>query len=473
MIKIKYSIWPYIKANGQVAIRVRWNSKQYEVTFITGVYADPTKWDEDGHKAIRGTKHVVRNMSFDYSEINERINDFRQEIELAFDKYSLKNSIPSSNELKEMVNKALGRIDNSKQVEFVAIKKKSMKQMLDWFLEEGGRDKNWDDVAKEKYTQAFQHLTKANPGIKPDKITVEHMYKLKNWYIKNEYRNRTINKQITMLKGFLKWINTKDGYEVPSAVLSYETNLKVLPKTVTFLHYDELLHFAHFKFEDDKSGRLSRARDYWCFMAFTSLRISDLLRLSNVHIIDGRIEMFAKKTGEHLYIPLTNDALAIIDKYKSKGNDDKHVFDIPSAQKLNDAIKDAAKAAGLDRTINEVYYIGTERKEESNPFCKIISNHDARRTFVSCSLAMGIPAETVMKCTGHKSYNTMKPYIETAVETQTLQMEKWNGNMFRSKIINLLDDEDENFLKDVLSYIQAKQSQKLQQKQSPEYLQMS
>jgi hypothetical protein len=345
MIKIKYSIWPYINANGQVAIRVRWNSKQYEVTFITGVYADPTKWDEDGHKAIRGTKHVVRNMSFDYSEINERINDFRQEIELAFDKYSLKNSIPSSNELKEMVNKALGRIDNSKQVEFVAIKKKSMKQMLDWFLEEGGRDKNWDDVAKEKYTQAFQHLTKANPGIKPDKITVEHMYKLKNWYIKNEYRNRTINKQITMLKGFLKWINTKDGYDVPSAVLSYETNLKVLPKTVTFLHYDELLHFAHFKFEDDKSGRLSRARDYWCFMAFTSLRISDLLRLSNVHIIDGRIEMFAKKTGEHLYIPLTNDALAIIDKYKSKGNDDKHVFDIPSAQKLNDAIKDAAKAA--------------------------------------------------------------------------------------------------------------------------------
>ena len=60
----------------------------------------------------------------------------------------------------------------------------------------------------------------------------------------------------------------------------------------------------------------------------------------------------------------------------------------------------------------------------------------------------------------------MKPYIETAIETQTLQMEKWNGNMFRSKIINLLDDEDENFLKDVLSYIQAKQSQKLQQKQS-------
>ena len=358
-------------------------------------------------------------MSFDYSEINERINDYLQEIELVFDKYSLKNSIPTAGELKEMVNKALGRSDSgAREVGIDPVKKKSMRQMLDCFLDECGREKNWDPLAKEKYTQAFNHFITANPRISPEKITLDSMYKLKDWYIKKEYRNRTINKQITMLKGFLKWVNTKDGYAVPSSVLNFETNLKVIPKTVTFLHYDELLKFAHFHFENDESGRLSRARDYWCFMAFTSLRISDLLRLSNVHILDGRIEMFAKKTGEHLYIPLTDEARAIIDKYKDKKNDSEtHVFEIPSAQKLNDAIKDVAKEAGLNRIITEVYYIGTERKEESHQFYEIISNHDARRTFVSCSLAMGIPPETVMKCTGHKSYNTMKPYIETAIET--------------------------------------------------------
>lgn len=466
MIRLKYSIWPYIKANGQVAIRVRWNSKQYTATFITGVYADPAKWDTDGHKAKRGTKHLVRSMEFDYSDINERINDFQQEIELAFDKYSLKNTIPTADELKNMVNKALGRSDNTKKDEFIPVRKKSMKQMLDWFLNECGNEKNWNDIAKEKYAQAFDHFTKANPGIKPDKITVENMYKLKDWYVKNKFRNRTINKQITMLKGFLKWIDTKDGYNVPSAVLQFKTNLKVLPKTVTFLHYDELMKFSHFQFENDNNGRLSRARDYWCFMAFTSLRISDLLRLSDVHILDSHIEMFAKKTGEHLYIPLTEEALAIIEKYKAETNNDKLVFNIPSAQKLNDAVKDAAKAAGIDRIITEVYYIGTERKEDSHQFCEIISNHDARRTFVSCSLAMGIPAETVMKCTGHKSYQTMKPYIETAIETQALQMEKWNKNQYRSKIINLLDDENEEFLKDILSFIQDKQSKMLHKNKS-------
>lgn len=460
MIRISYSIWPYIKTSGQVAIRVRWNSKQYMVTFISGVYADPAKWDSDRHRARRGTKHVVRSMSFDSSEINGRINDYEQEIGLAFDKYSLKNSIPSPDELKEMVNKSLGRSEDTKEVGAVPLKKKSIKQMLDWFLTECGREKNWDNLAKEKYTQAYQHFTKANPGIKPDRITIENMYRLRDWYVKNGYRNRTVNKQITMLKSFLRWVDTKDGYNVPSAVLNFNANFKVLPKTVTFLKYDELLRFAHFEFQDDESGRLSRARDYWCFMAFTSLRISDLLRLKDVHILEGRIEMFAKKTGEHLYIPLTNEAQAIIDRYKDKAGSNGKVFAIPSAQKLNDAVKDAARAAGIDRIITEVYYIGTERKEESNKFCDIISNHDARRTFVSCSLAMGIPPETVMKCTGHKSYNTMKPYIETAIETQTLQMEKWNTNQYRSNIMNLLDGVPEDFLKDVLSYIQTKNLQK-------------
>ena len=355
-----------------------------------------------------------------------------------------------------MVNQALGRVDAQFTLPTAVQKKMTFKEMVDKFLSECGREKNWDFQTNDKYTQAFQHITKANPRIKPDKITIEHMYRLREWYIENGYRNRTINKQVTMLKIFLRWISTQVGYNVPDAVLNFETNLKVLPKTVTFLHYDELQRFAHFIFEGDDSGRLSRARDLWCFMAFTSLRVSDLKRLKVVHIHDGRIDMFAKKTGEHLTIPLTEEALRILKKYIGNKKDDELVFNMQSPQKLNDAVKDAAKAAGIDRTITEVYYIGTERKEEYNKFCDIIACHDARRTFVSCSLSMGIPAETVMKCTGHKSYNTMKPYIETATETAALEMEKWNKNQYRSKIISLLDDVDEDFLKDLLSGIQTR-----------------
>lgn len=105
MIRIKYSIRVFIKKdNGKVAVRVRWNSKQSEVTFITGLYAEEVKWDSDAQKAKKGTTHNVRKMTFTASEINSAIADFRQEIENCMDICSLKNVIPSPDELKKMVN---------------------------------------------------------------------------------------------------------------------------------------------------------------------------------------------------------------------------------------------------------------------------------------------------------------------------------------------------------------------------------
>ena len=257
-----------------------------------------------------------------------------------------------------------------------------------------------------------------------------------------------------MLKCILKWINNQEGYSIPKAVLDFDTNLKVMRRTVTFLHYDELLKFSQFQFGIGE-GRLAKARDLWCFMAFTSLRYSDLCNLKTGHIQDKQIEMMTQKTCDRIIIPLTDGAIAILNKYKGKETADGHVFDVPSNQKLNDYVKEAAKVAKLDRVILEDYMIGRERKSEQYKFYEIISCHDARRTFVSCSLAMGIPPQVVMKCTGHKGYNTMKPYIETATETQALEMEKWNRNQYRSQIITRLGEFKEDDLKLILDYVKS------------------
>lgn len=60
MIEISYNVRPFIKPiTQQVAVRVRWNRKKSETTFITGVYADPAKWDSDGLKAKKSTTHII------------------------------------------------------------------------------------------------------------------------------------------------------------------------------------------------------------------------------------------------------------------------------------------------------------------------------------------------------------------------------------------------------------------------------
>lgn len=455
MIEIKYNIRNLVdKRDNRVVVRVRWNNKRNEVGFTTGFYAQQEKWDIDQQKAKKGTTHQIVGRCATATEINRCLSEFKESIAACFQYFAYHNSVPTSNQLKEFVNKDLNRNEKEIVVADTMPQKETMEQMLEHFLDRCGKEKNWDYKCKEKYEQAYQHIMAANPGIKPDSITIEHMLKLRDWYVEHEYKNRTINKQLIMLKAFLKWINQQEGYDVPSSVLNFSSNLKVLKKTVTYLKYEELLHFAHFKFENDDSGRLTRARDAWCFMAFTSLRVSDLMRLKKGHIQDKYIDMYAQKTGERLLIPLIDESKRILSQYMRNVKTGETIFNIPSPQKLNNAVKDAAKSAGLNREIIDIYLIGNERKEDVHRFHEIISNHDARRTFVSCSLAMGISAETVMKCTGHHSYNTMKPYIETAIETQVLEMEKWNRSQYRSQIVNLLDNASEEELKEFLFNIQ-------------------
>lgn len=453
MIQIKYTIRPFIKPNGQVAVRVRWNNNTSEVTFISGVYAEREKWDEDGHRAVKNTTHKFGKREYRSYEINDRIADLREAIEEVLAKYSLKNSIPTNAEMKDAVNKLLGRKEE-KVIKAKRTSRRTLKQMLEDFLRAGRLEKNWDDDCCEKYQQAYQHITASNPKVTPYNITIDTMLTLKAWYIQNGYKNRTINKQVVMLKCFLRWMAQQEGVTIPEAVLNFNTNLKVMAKTVTFLHYDELMHFAQFRFEND-DPRLTKARDLWCFMAFTSLRYSDLSNLRWAHIVDNRIEMMTQKTNDRISIPLTDGALAILEKYKGQETVDGHVFDVLTNQKLNDNVKDAAEAAGLDRVIIDTYFIGTIRHEIQHKFYEIISCHDARRTFVSCSLAMGIPAQVVMKATGHKGYNTMKPYIDTAIETQTIEMEKWNSSRYKSEIIQLLDKANEEQMKSALAHLKS------------------
>ena len=138
MLKIKYYIRPYVKSTtGQVALKVRWNHSHSEVSFFTNVWAEINKWDSDLMRAKKGTTHNVRGMSFSYTAINEAIAEYREEIESIFDKCSLKNAIPTSDELKRMVNEALGR-GKRNVLPAVDEKKKNMREMFDWFVDECG-----------------------------------------------------------------------------------------------------------------------------------------------------------------------------------------------------------------------------------------------------------------------------------------------------------------------------------------------
>ena len=300
-------------------------------------------------------------------------------------------------------------------------------------------------------------MSGCHPDITLEDITKEKLHQLKSWYIQNGYSNTTIANRFKYLKSFFIWLQT-EGYELQPGVFNYKPNLTIVPKTVTFLKHKELMDFYNYKFADDEKN-LELARDMFCFMAFTSLRYSDLENLKKANVFDDHIEVCTKKTHDKLSIPLTIHAKEIIEKYKDQEYKNGKMFRVYANQKINKLLKEAAKKVGLDREVVLVHYQGNTRIEKVKKFYEIIGCHDGRRTFVCCSLAFGIPPTVVMSCTGHSTYNAMKPYIEVADETQRAELAKWDkaekkGDI-KSDIAKKLDGVDEETLKKVLELLKS------------------
>ena len=70
--------------------------------------------------------------------------------------------------------------------------------------------------------------------------------------------------------------------------------------------------------------------------------------------------------------------------------------------------------------------IGNKRYEEVYPKYELLTTHCGRRTFIVNSLYLGIPAEVVMKWTGHTDYDSMKPYVKIVDELKEESMRKFD-----------------------------------------------
>lgn len=129
MRKTNFSTRAYVMKNGQLMIRVRWNSKKNEVGFSVGYTIDPLKWDSDKQLVKSNTTHKIGGKAVYAREINNTIRSFLICIEEVFTEYSLHSEIPTTTDLKELVNEKLGRINNEE------VKEETNKTLKDIFAE--------------------------------------------------------------------------------------------------------------------------------------------------------------------------------------------------------------------------------------------------------------------------------------------------------------------------------------------------
>ncbi len=244
-----------------------------------------------------------------------------------------------------------------------------------------------------------------------------------NWLIEKGQINSTAGTQITKLKAFLN-IAFRDGLEINRTYKDFvvkSSQLEVI--ALTFSEFDKVRKldlssqpFYELKVQDQtkKVGykTLEKVRDLFVFGCYTGLRFSDLMALRKQNIKNGFISFRVTKTKQLIEVPLLDEALEIIDQYKTEIN----ILPRISNQKFNQYIKLVGELAGINEEVEIVRYSGANQIRETYPKHKLISAHTSRKTYITVSLELGMTAEEVMQISGHTSYKSFKRYVHVTKE---------------------------------------------------------
>ncbi|KAA6321414.1 Tyrosine recombinase XerC, partial [termite gut metagenome] len=393
-----------IRENVPIRMRVIYNSNRIE--FTTGYRIDVAKWDTDKQRVKNGCTNKLKQNA---SEINADLLKHYSHIQEIFKEFEVSDSIPTPQQLKDAFNRKYKKVAVLEPEQRVPV----FMEVFDEFVKDCGMQNNWTDATYEKFVATRKHLQSFDPELTFDALDETRLSEYVNYlHDTKNLRNSTINKQIDSLKWFLRWSKRK-GYSANSAFETFKPRLKTTRKKVIFLTMEELNKLREYAIPATKKY-LERLRDVFLFCCFTGLRYSDVFNLKRSDVKAGHIEITTVKTADSLLIELNNHSRSILDKYKDVPFHRDKALPVITNQRMNIYLKELGELCGIDEPVRETYYKGNERIDIVTPKYALLGSHVGRRTFICNALSLGIPAQVVMKWTGHSDYTAMKPYIDIA-----------------------------------------------------------
>jgi integrase len=253
----------------------------------------------------------------------------------------------------------------------------------------------------------------------------------------------TVYKYFINLKTVLGWATTR-GFEVNQSYKQWEIiNRKYEPIPLTMEELEKLETLVadpniwDSKRKTPKRSRwpvtwgirkakaIENARDYFLIECRTGQRISDIKRFNPSEVDQFRWTLKPKKGNRISEKKVTvhfkgycAPALWIFQKHQFK-------LPVVSEQKINDAIKEACKLAGITQELTIYRWAQNKRIKITGPKYEFISSHTGRKTFITLALQF-MPHQMVMDLAGIDSYDTLKHY---AGKSEDVMIEKYLTEM--------------------------------------------
>lgn len=416
---------------GDCPIRVSARAAGGRLLTSIGYSIAPGKWDSASQQVKPGTeKNPVTNAKgIPAATINARI----AAIKAAFARLEATPGAATIEAFQAELDALTGKAEKAAAKGRPAQLPKSIViTYFELFLREESARSQWAPATLAKMRSFQNSLEEYNSGLTFADFNESGIDGYINHLRKQGHEETSIQKRYSNLKWFLAWAIRK-GYCSETAIQTYRPKFKVLAKPVIFLTRPELLKLYNYEIPAnqtkvtltdskgreyektiEEAGGLAKARDLFCFCAFTSLRYSDMAALKRTDITGDSIIITTQKTNDRLEIPLNKYSRAILDKYAGLNDPRGLALPVISNQKMNDYLKDLCELCDFREAVSKVYYKGGQRIEETREKWELVGTHAARRTFICYALTKGIPPQIVMKWTGHSDYKAMKPYIDIA-----------------------------------------------------------
>jgi integrase len=404
--------------------RVKWGSSKNIVSFNVGYRVDADKWSFEAQRCKSNTTHGKKKIPANV--INKEIQRYEGIADSIFDSCELRLHVPEVDEFRAEFNRLSGKLKAAGRGGGDG-GEKGFFEVFDEFTATVGFSNSWTAATFTKFRAIKAHLLAFDEKLSFDKMSEQTMHQLTHYQLSVPLRNTTIAKNIAFVKWFLRWAHGK-GYYAGNVHETFKARLKGVDgnsREVIHLTWDELQRLYSYPIPDSKQY-LARVRDVFCFCCFTSLRYSDVAKLRRSDVKETHISVVTQKTADGLTIELNDYSREILAKYADFSFENDMALPVISNPKMNAYLKELGEMAGLNEPQRIVYFIGSSRHEEVYPKYALLTTHCGRRTFVVNALYLGIPAEVVMRWTGHSDYKAMKPYIKIVDVLKDQEMRKFN-----------------------------------------------
>lgn len=408
MKKEKLSITFYVKNdkanNGEAPVYCKIRINSTESTFATQVWVNPKTWKQNRQLKL-SQKHEDKLK-------REKLNQILTALEKSLGTLASLNYEVTANNIKNLHLNKLNVVNKERFGIISAFEE--FNSNLQMKVDTGQRTA----ASMVKYHTILKHM-KEHIRLK---YNTDELYfdKVKPYFIDDfdsflrynkKISNNTTVKYVHGFRSIIKFSIRRQYFE-KDIFNKYEEKVKV--KKIEFLTDEELNSIRNKHFE---THRMQEIRDIFLFGALTGYAYSDLKKLRWKDIIrrsDGKLWVMTTrtKTGIESNVPLTNEALKILDKYKNHPMCiDGNILPVKSNQKTNEYLKELGVLCGITKKMN----------------C-----HLARHTFGTQCISKGISMESVKKMMGHSSIKQTEHYAKITDVKVSSEMHKMESNYLNS-----------------------------------------